>query len=248
MSERRWASVVLAFWAAVVPADGIGAELPYLISRQSENAHEAWRAVDELIRENSTLKQPLPDPLFARADLWASVGNHEEALDDYLQGTKLLFATGPSLVEQSRALSRLTDALERLSKQPKPEYPYEAEDAFWLGVRHFEERRYELAEPFFAEATRSMPSDAVFRAYRGLTLKRLGRLADAERQLAAAASALRRPECLERERQGFHIRLQNIQGPARQWIQERVNAPLSSSQSLAQETAHWLRTQRSAIR
>jgi tetratricopeptide (TPR) repeat protein len=240
--------LALAILSVIFPTVSTGADVPFLISRQSEAVEEAWRTVEELVRENATLKQPLPDPLFARADLWASVGNHEDALDDYLQGTKLLFAMGPSLVEQSRALSRLAGALERLSKQPRPEYPYEAEDSFWLGVRHFEDSRYELAEPFFAEATRLMPSDAVFRAYRGLTLKRLGRLAHAERQLAVAASILRRPECLEQERQGFHIRLQNIQGSSRQWIQEKADAPLSSSQSLAQETAHWLRQQRSAIR
>ena len=254
MVDRNWriavilCSITTSFWSSSFCATSFGADLPFLIARQSETVQEAWRTVDELVRENASLEQSLPDPLLARADLWATVGNHEEALDDYLQATKLLFAMRPSLVEQSRALNRLSDALERLSKRPRPEYPYEADDAFWHGVRNFENHRLEAAAAFFAEATRLMPSDAVYRAYRGITLKRLGQAIDAERQLAVAASILRRPDCLERERSGFHIRLENIQGSERRWITQSVNLPPSASRLPQQEAAQWLRTQQVLFR
>ncbi len=241
-------SMIAILGATAFHANCFGADLPFLIARQPETVQEAWRTVDELVRENATLEQSLPDPLFARADLWAAVGNHEEALDDYLQATKFFFGTRPSLVEQSRALNRLSDALERLSKRPRSEYPYEADDAFWLGVNSFEKKQLEVAAAFFAEATRLMPSDAVYRAYRGLTLKRLGRTSDAERQLSVAASILRRPHCRPREQSGFHIRLERIQGPERQWVQQSVNAPLSATSLPHHEAAHWLRSQRSLVR
>jgi len=215
--------------------------------RQPESVQEAWRTVNELVQENTTLEKPLPDPLFARADLWAAVGSHEDALDDYLSATKLFFATRPGLVEQSRALNRLSGALERLSKRPRTEYPYEADNAFWLGVKNFELNRLEIAAAFFAEATRLMPMDAVYRTYRGLSLKRLGQTSDAERHLAVAASILRRPDCLAREREGFHLRLERIQGSERQWIEQSVNSPLSANRLPHHEAALWLRTKQSLV-
>src|SRR5665213_1529327 len=129
-------------------ADELELQESYLITRQPESFQKAWREVDELVRENKSLDRPLPDPLFARGDLWATLGNHEEALEDYLSGTKLLLAGQPTLVEQSSALGRLSDALERLAKRPRPEYPVEAQQAFLVGVEHFEHRRTELAAAY----------------------------------------------------------------------------------------------------
>ena len=226
----------------------IGADIPYLIARQPEAVQEAWQTIDELIQENASLEQPLPDPLFARADLWAAAGNHEDALEDYLEATKLLFATRPNLIDQSRALNQLREALDRLSKHPRTEFPYEASDAFWLGVSAFSQNRMEAAAEFFAEATRLKPSDPVYRAYRGVTLKRLGKKSDAGRQLAVAQSILHGPNYPPHGLREFHQRLEKIQGAERRWIHESVNSPHSASDQAKQETEQWLKTQQALLR
>src|SRR5665213_3135675 len=128
LSSFHIATVLMALVMSSAPAQVvIGGELElvdsYLIRRQPESFQNVWREVDELVRENKSLERPLPDPLFARGDLWATVGNHEEALEDYLSATKLLLSGQPTLVDQSSALVRLSDALERLAKRPLPEYP-----------------------------------------------------------------------------------------------------------------------------
>lgn len=219
----------------------LAVDLPYLISRESEAIQDAWRTIDELVQENAKLDSPIPDPLFARADLWASVGNHEEALDDYLQATKLLLQAKPNLVDQSMALNRLSDALERLNRRPRPEYPYEANDAFWIGARLFDQKRYDDSVAYFTEASRLMPNDAIYRVYRALALKRIGKSADAERQLTVASSLLRRPDCPERELRGYPIRLERVQGTDRQWVDSVVKSPIPARRLPQIEAAEILR-------
>lgn len=226
----------------------LGGDIPYLIARQPTSVQAAWQSIDELIQQNESLEQPLPDPLFARAELWAAAGNHEDALEDYLKATKLLFASRPNLIEQSRALNRLSGALDRLSKHPRTEFPYEADEAFWLGVNAFSQNRLEAAADFFAEATRLDPSDSVYRAYRGVTLKRLGKMSDADRQLAVAQSILHRPNCPPKELREFHRRLEKLQGAERLWIDRSVNAPHSASRQAKQEAEEWLKTHQAFLR
>jgi tetratricopeptide (TPR) repeat protein len=226
--------------APVVRAEESGADLPYLIRRQPRAFHTAWREVAELVRENEALEQPLPDPLFARADLWARVGNREEAVDDYLRATKLLLARHPTLVEQSRALEQLREKLEQLAEHPLPDFPAEAQGSFQAGLSNWAQHQIPLAATCFAEASRLRPLDPVYRAYRGLAYRRLGRTAEAERQLAIAAALLRRPGDPERARQEFHLRLEHLQGPDRGWIEVQLNRPSPDRSGGQDDAARWL--------
>lgn len=238
--------VELAFSTGVI-ADDAYIALPYLIRHQPESVQDSWLVVDELIRENESLDRPLPDPYFARGDLWATAGNHEEAVDDYLRATRLLFSGKPTLVEQSRALGRLSDALEGLSKHPIPDYPAEAEQMFWAGVDHFEHRRAKDAEACFKEATRLRPSDPVYRAYRALACRRLGKSGDADRQLAIAASILRKPNYyIWDEKKDFHTRLQRVQGADRRWIHAGLNSPTAEIDLVQSEATRWLKLHQSS--
>ena len=213
----------------------------FLIARQPKAIQDAWRTIEELVQENESLPTRLPDPFFARGDLWASVGNHEEAIEDYLRAAKLTAVGRPNLVEQSRALARLSDALERLSKRPQPDFPAEAAQAFWAGVEHFEHRRIKVADAYFKEATRLQPSDAVYRAYRAVGSLRLGNTLDAERQMAVAASILRRTEYyIPRETRDFHVRLERVQGADRRWINDFIRSPTSERFLAETEAARWL--------
>ena len=75
--------ITLSIWCS--PSLLLGDELPYLIKLQPRPVHESWIKINELIKENASLEKPLPDPYLARAELWSLVGNHEEAIEDYLQ-------------------------------------------------------------------------------------------------------------------------------------------------------------------
>ena len=203
------------------------AELPYLVQREPESIRTAWRDIEVLIIENAALPEPLPDPYWARADLWALVGNHEEALEDYLHAAQLFRKSRPNPAEKSRVLERLSESLDHLVHKPRPEYPIEAGTAFGYGLGHFRQSRYEKALEYFKEATRLLPTDPVYRAYRGLTLKQLDKAADAERQIAIAASILRAPGRYDNreEWRSFYRRLEPVQGPLRQWLSEYMHRP-----------------------
>ncbi len=111
----------LVFFAvAFVETSYAAGRVPHLIARHSPALRAAWRDVEQLLEENSRLDAPLPDPYFARGDLWAVAGAHEDALADYVVGTRLLLKSRPNLLDQSRALQRVAQGLNRLMRQPKP--------------------------------------------------------------------------------------------------------------------------------
>ena len=206
--------------------------MPHLIAIQPPNVRQAWQQVSVLVAENEQLEQPQPEPFLARAELWTTAGNHEEAVEDYLRATNLLLAGKPSLVEQSRVLGLLRAALERLVAQPQALYPVQAASAFRAGIAFFNACQFEQAAPLLAEATRLNPTDAVYRAVRALNYRKLKDEDAANRQLATAASIIRRPIISEDELRGFHIRLERIQGKDRRWISAGIiSAGLSQSDS-----------------
>lgn len=209
---------------------------PYLISIQTPKIKEAWRQVSELIADNDKSPNPLPDPYLARAEIWTSVGSHEDAVEDYLTASRLIMLSDPSLIEQSRVFKSLRDSLERLAKAPQPVYPIKASSAFQKAVELYYHGQFFQASPLFAEATRLEPNDAVYRAFRALNYYKIGDQSSAEKQIAVAASIIRKPESINpnAREEDFHKRLERIQGPDRQWLAntmlslEIVNKSLTS--------------------
>jgi hypothetical protein len=210
------------------PSSGLAASgpkaLPLLIARQSASVQSLWRETESLIDENSRLQRPLPDPYFARGDLWAASGGHEDALTDYMTGTRLLMATRPGLVDQSRALERLAIGLDRLHRSPRPKFPLEAERAFQTAMGHYYGGRHAAAIEFFAEASRLRPDEAGYRAFRGLNLRKVGRPDEAEREIAVVRSLLREGDDKPLLKSRFYQRLTRVQGPDRWWLEARLMA------------------------
>lgn len=215
VSQLIWC--IVFSWAS----HGLSAEtIPYLISIQPTRTLEAWKDVAELIAQNEKLENPLPDPYLARAELWTTVGAHEDAVEDYLQASSLIMKKNPSLIEQAKVFKSLRESLERLSQSPRPAYPIKAADACQTGFEYYYRGDFKQALPFFVEATRLNPDDAVYRAMRGLSSYRLGDIAAAEKQVAAAANIVRKQGFVfpDSREQDFHRRLERIQGTDRRWL------------------------------
>tara|TARA_R110002111_G_C6005549_1_gene373811 strand:- start:9790 stop:10581 length:792 start_codon:yes stop_codon:yes gene_type:complete len=216
----------LASWGN--PSLLLGEELPYLIELQPGQVQESWHKVNQLIKENASLEKPLPDPYLARAELWTLVGNHEEAIEDYLEATNLTLDGNPTVADQTRMLLHLKESLKRLAGQPQPRYPQKSREFFQVGFRLFYKGMYEEAAPLLAEATRLNTSDAVYRVVRALNCKKLGQHTKASQQLSAASSILKHPYFSKYELMDFHTRLERIQYSDRRWISEGLlNAGLS---------------------
>ena len=78
--------------------------LPELIRLQENQAvRKAWQEIEAAISENEALpeRERLPEPYFARAEIWASVNAYAAAVQDYLTAIKWRIA----LATNSRSLT-----------------------------------------------------------------------------------------------------------------------------------------------
>ena len=228
-------SLFLSILMWSTPSLLLGEELPYLIKLQPKLVQESWFKINELIEENASLEKPLPDPYLARAELWSLVGNHEEAIEDYLQATNLTLEGAPSVADQSRMLVVLKEALNRLAEQPQPRYPQKSREFYQDGFRLFYHGMHEEAAPLLAEATRLDTTDPVFRVVRALNCKKLGQNSKAKQQLSAASSLMKRPYFSKFELMDFHSRLERIQYADRRWISTGLLRAGLSDQSAQQK-------------
>ena len=224
LRDLRLALIAILSLTSFRIANADSDRLPYLISIHPPQVGDAWLQVVHLIKENEQLEKPQPDPYLARAELWTTVGNHEEAVEDYLKAIQLSMANKPNLIEQSRLLGLMRASLDRLVRQPRPMFPIEAAASFEIGLSMYRRGDYKEASAFLAESTRLNPTDAVYRAIRALNYRRLLNDSDAAKQLAAAAGILRDPDTPEFERVGFHIQLESIQFSDRYWLSSGIRS------------------------
>jgi tetratricopeptide (TPR) repeat protein len=235
-SYHRWSLLLITLLGVMLVSDRACAQdLPLLIRKHSVETRRAFREITAAIALNEKLSAPLADPYIARAEIWTIVGNYEGALEDYLTAVRLQSNGELNLAERAQALETLTAALERLAKQPVTQYPFEAEEAFWIGVKEFRGQRFQAAKPYFEESVRLNPQEASYRAFLALTLKRLGDEEPADRHALSARGLLRHPDTRPDEIRGFHRRLEGVNGVERQWLQRHIDSVVhTSSPSAAQ--------------
>jgi tetratricopeptide (TPR) repeat protein len=207
--------------------------VPELIAKQPETIRRAWREIGAVMAENERRQRPLPQPYLARAEIWAMAGDHEHAVEDLLAATSLIRRNGASLVEQSRYLDRLRDALEKLSRAPRPEYRGDALTQFTAGLDHYFRDDLSGALAFFDGAVQLAPEDKVSWYYRALTHKRLGHEAEAARDVTVAVSLEKRElEWPAAAKDRWLESFTRIQGPLRQWMESyRSGMPLDHAPS-----------------
>jgi len=199
--------------------------LPELI-RLSGNAAlvAAWREVELALQENEKLPRPLPEPLFARAEIWSAVNNYDAALQDYLTAMKLARQSGEDLASYSSYFLKLQELLDKLNRVPKPatlgagkDYFFLAKDHFSAGFHAFWRGDLRAALDRFDSAIQLQPEESLYWYYRALTFKRLGDDRRAVHDVLLAAH-------LEQQRETRYGRrldtaLARVQGGLRQWLQ-----------------------------
>ncbi len=216
----------------LVHAENPEKDVPELIRKAGPSIQKAYVQIEKTIRENEKLSKPLPEPYLARGEIWTAVGNHEEALADYLKATDLLYKGKPTLLDQSRYLERLHKTLQRLRNMPTPYYPEDAAQQYDAGTNYYFRCMFDKALPHLTEAIRLNPADPVYWYYRGLTYKQLGRESEAERDVKIGANLVRKAE--ERNRyihQEVGQALERVQGPIRQWLTDKSQELPSRSRS-----------------
>lgn len=224
------AAFVLCWLAS--PNIGFCQRIPQLVKIQDERIRTSWAEVEKIIAENEGAKRPSHEPYLARAELWAIAGCHEEALQDYLRGTDLFFRDNPTPSERTAHLEQLKTALEALVRRPKPSFPDLALRQFGQGLALYQRRQVAEATWFFDEACRLKTDVPIYRIYRALCYKQQGRPIEADREASIARNLIReRPADSEQELQGIHQRLEFVQGPLRQWLEQELAKPNSEPAS-----------------
>lgn len=213
--------------------EGRKQSLPELILIQDSPAvQQAWREVSIAISENDALPESerLPEPYFARAEIWASVKNYSDSLQDYLTAIKYARTSNRDIISYSEYFDRLYDVAEKLQNIPVPAAGAESELHF-AAQRHYGQgcSKFFVGDLWealdrFDSAIQLAPDQPVYWFFRALTHKRLGDEERAQHDALLGAS-------LERQfapwrRRAMNGSLTRVQGTMRTWLESyRLGSP-----------------------
>lgn len=154
--------------------EGSTERIPRVIALASPGVKTAWLEVQSAIAENANLPRPLPDPYFARAEIWAAANSNEEALRDFVTAFRLSLEFGEDLQSYSRHFSTLAQVLDSYDKVPRPPVPGLASSHYGRGINAYFDGDLASALSHFNDAVQLDPNEPVFRYFRAITYKRLG--------------------------------------------------------------------------
>lgn len=208
------------FFQLFLPIAAGAAELPALISLQPPEVQRAWREVQSAIAANLRQSRPAPEPYFARAEIWSLVNNHDSAMRDYLEASRLSIERRESLESQAAYFNKLYEALDRLDSAPRPAVIGSAKGHFGEGVHALWRNDLRTALMHFDDAVQLEPSDALNWYFRGLTYRRLGQGRRAQHDVLMGAR-------LESTSDNLRIStaLTRVQGPLRHWLEGYRKGP-----------------------
>jgi tetratricopeptide (TPR) repeat protein len=201
------------------------AALPDLIRLQSNPAiRKAWERVADVMTENEMLsaEERLPEPYFARAEIWSAVKNYHASLQDYLTGIKQARRLGRDVGSYSPYFDKLAVIIKELSANPvqatgsaAPWYE-KARKHFSLGFSDYFSGRYKKALEHFSNCVSLAPHDAHYWYFRALTYRALGEPARARHDALLGAHFEKGSYSDQRL---MNIRLSRVQGQSRSWLE-----------------------------
>lgn len=207
--------------------------LPELILLQHNPAvQQAWREVADAISENETLPEDerLPEPYFARAEIWASVKNYSDSLQDYLTAIKYARRANRDLLTYSAYFDKLYDVAERLQSMPVTATGAES-DLSSAARRHYSEGytkhftgELQHALGHFDSAIRLDPDQPLYWYFRALTHRRLGDVQRAQHDALMGAYFER--QFASSRRRSLNHAFVRVQGESRAWLESyRLGSP-----------------------
>jgi len=200
--------------------------LPELILIQDKPVvKEAWTAVADAIAENELLpeNERLPEPYFARAEIWASVKNYSDSLQDYLTALQYARRAKRDLLSFSNYFDKLYHVAGQLRKVPlppaggEPHLLQSARKHFGHGCGQFHAGHLEDALDGFVNAVQLAPDQPLYWYFRALTHRCLG---DNQRALHDVLMGAHFERIYEvRHRISVDRTLVNVQGESRIWLE-----------------------------
>jgi|LSQX01.2.fsa_nt_gb tetratricopeptide (TPR) repeat protein len=217
--------------------------LPELINLQKDDSlKSAWQQVQTAIVENEALPEGdrIPEPYFARAEIWCAVNNYGNAVQDYLTAIKYVRSAGRDLASFSAYLEKLDVAIQNFEKIPttptlgsNTSFLVAAKDHFIHGYHAFWRGDYKSALDRFDNAVQCNPREAKYWYYRALTFKQMGNEGRAQADALLGAKVEQRGAGV---RKPLDVSFSRVQGDLRQWLEGfRVGDPSHRILQLAAE-------------
>jgi tetratricopeptide (TPR) repeat protein len=158
---------------------------PEIIKLQGKpEVRKAWIEIQKAFEENQKLVESkrLPEPYFARAEVWYSLGSYAEALSDYLSGLDYVKNQNDesAYMLYHQYFGSIRDTVTKSLTQPKslidlgPEEKQKTQYHYNKGYSNFWSGNYDRALQHFDNAVQIDWQNPYYWYYRGLTYRRLG--------------------------------------------------------------------------
>ena len=192
---------------------------------ENEQLRQAWKEATEAITENATLPaaQRIPDPYFARAEVYMQAENYVAALDDCASASAIVATAGLDSRKQQQAAEIYTKAIKQLRSVPQPpkdaftNIDLQASEHYNASQRFIASRDFENAIAELAKSLSLTPSRPLYWYMRAIARHESGDLHLA--QSDALLGALFERRLSPRARHDISRGLTRVQGPTRLWLE-----------------------------
>jgi len=200
--------------------------VPDLITIQNNpEIRQSWLRISQAIAENEMLpiEKRLPDPYFARAEIWSSVNNHFESLQDYLVGIRYARSSRRDFAEYSVYFEKLAAVANQVESSPVENkgahsgWIEMAREHYSLGFSDYFAGAYNDALLHFGNCVSLAPEEPHYWYFRALTYRALG---DDSRAKHDALIGAHFEDGSYANKRMMSIRLSRIQGPNRSWLEK----------------------------
>ena len=209
------------------------ATVPQIIRAQNDpQIRQAWQETANAFEANNTRpeNERLPEPYFARAEIWMAVNNYPLAIEDYVNGLHYARLSGRDIITYSPYFSKMQLATEKLLSLPVPptgttkNIVLRGNYHLNLGISLYFGGKYRDAINNFDDAISLSPSDPIAWYFRGLSFYALGDLGRAQHD---ALLGMHFEHKLSHYRKKSITRsLMRIQGENRAWLERfRLGSP-----------------------
>lgn len=191
-------------------------DLPALIKLGPKSLQKSFMQVEKTIKENPEN----PEPLMARAEIYAAIGNNETAIKDCLQAYKLLLAQNPTPAAKIKFLSKLSEFIKKTETNPKDLFVSSSWDYYNQGKIAFKEKNFIKASEYFSNSISLNPKETLFFYFRALSEHIQGNVQDARRD--ALVGAFLERSVTDSEKNLILKEMEHFQGTSRIWLCETI--------------------------
>jgi len=207
--------------------------IPQLIRTQSNpDIRQAWKEAAEAFKKNAKRPedQRLPEPYFARAEIWTAVNNYVAAIENYVDGLHYARSSGRDIITYAPYFEKMQAATEKLLALPVPAVGTEKSFSvkgfhhFNRGISFYLRGNYQAAINNFDDAISLAPAEPLCWYFRALAYYGTGDLDRAQHDALLGAHFERK--LTRHRRQSLNRSLARVQGTNRMWLEGfRLGSP-----------------------